>query len=205
MTDKLRDPNGDPEVQGLTSRLRARFPVKGARDAMRNFEAGVGPINGTRPFTLSRSRQQQTEEHRTNHQPPPRESKGRGRSLPWCTVRPCQGKRSSETPQKRDSGSRGRTREGGTQFKGAGDGEVPSLRPTTRPPRDPDVSWSTRGSGKIRRVRVRRAIVVNGVTRDEKAGFFQNRSKVISIIRSRMDDVTTEVVTGDPISAAPTG
>ena len=30
------------------------FPVKGARDALRNLEAGVGAINGTRPFTLTR-------------------------------------------------------------------------------------------------------------------------------------------------------
>ena len=30
------------------------FPVKGARDALRNLEAGVGAINGPRPFALTR-------------------------------------------------------------------------------------------------------------------------------------------------------
>ena len=50
-----------------------------------------------------------------------------------------------------------------------------------------------------------KAIIINGVTGDEKARFLQNSSKLGSIISSRMDDVSNEVVTGDPVPAAPTG
>ena len=78
------------------------FAVKGARDALRNLEAGIGAINGARPFNShSRSMQPPTEVHQTNHLPPLQESTDRRRSLPWCIEKPCRGRRSSGTPQKK--------------------------------------------------------------------------------------------------------
>ena len=45
---------GTQRFRGSLQDCARVFPVKGARDALRNFEAGVEAINGTRPFTLTR-------------------------------------------------------------------------------------------------------------------------------------------------------
>ena len=69
-------------------------------------------------------------------------------------------------------------------------------------PRDPDVSWAPRGGGRIGQVWIRGAIVVNGVSWDQEARLFQDCSKVGSVICSRMNHVSHQIVASDPIAAA---
>ena len=174
------------------------FPVEGARDALRNLEAGVSAVDGTRSFALTRE---------PSDHPPPTASRTSEKVMPaWvhCEAAPRNAFLRDSTRAKMPASVRGII-ESGAQSKGTSDGEIPCLLVAAAATRDPNIGrttrrnwWGQAGPGLEGSLRQR-------VPGKQEAGFFQDSSQVGSVISGHIDDVPKHFGTRDPVPTTPAG